>query len=132
LIYLDSSALVKLAHLENESGALEDWLHARRSERRVASALVEVEVPRALRRRTSDIALRTGIVLANVDRVDLTARIRAAAAAFTEPGLRSLVAIHLATALDMNGEVGALVSYDRRMLDAAAALGLPTESPGLQ
>jgi hypothetical protein len=48
LIYLDSSAPVKLAHLENESLELEGWLHRRRSERRVASALVEVEVSRAL------------------------------------------------------------------------------------
>jgi uncharacterized protein len=132
LIYLDSSALVKLAHLENESLELEGWLHQRRSERRVASVLAEVEVPRALLRCTSDIALRTAIVLANVDRIEVKATIRAAAAAFNEPALRSLDALHLATALELRGEITALVSYDRRMLAAAVAQGLSTVSPGLQ
>lgn len=130
MIYLDSSALVKLAHLEKESEQLEGWLRRRRSERRVASALVEVELPRALRRCTADIAFRTAIVLANVDRVDIKATIRAAAAAFGDPALRSLDAIHLATALELRDDVTALVSYDRRMLAAAVAQGLPIASPG--
>jgi predicted nucleic acid-binding protein len=132
LIYLDSSALVKLAHVEAESLQLEEWLAGCRSQRRVASTLVEVEVPRALRRRTPDIVLRTAAVLSNVDLLDIDSGIRAAAAAFPDPMLRSLDAIHLATALRFRAELSAVVSYDRRLLDAATAVGLPAVSPGLQ
>ena len=60
--------------------------------------------------------------------------IRATAAAFAEPTLRSLDAIHLATAQVLTNESGtellAFVTYDRRLLDAAKATGLPTASPG--
>lgn len=47
------------------------------------------------------------------------------------PDLRSLYAIHLASAMQMEGPLTGFVAYDRRLLDAAAALGLRTLSPGL-
>jgi hypothetical protein len=60
--------------------------------------------------------------------------IRATAAAFTEPTLRSLDPIHLATAQVLTNESGAVllafVTYDRRLLHSAKAAGLPTASPG--
>lgn len=56
---------------------------------------------------------------------------RAAAAAYPDPALRSLDAIHLATGDAVFGtQLTAFVSYDERLLTAAAALGLPTAAPG--
>ncbi|MFY1672531.1 hypothetical protein ACN27G_21605 [Plantactinospora sp. WMMB334] len=60
--------------------------------------------------------------------------IRATAAAFAEPTLRSLDAIHLATAQVLTNESGAaltaFVTYDRRLLECAKEAGLPVASPG--
>ena len=67
-------------------------------------------------------------------RLEIDGTIRATAAAFTEPTLRSLDAIHLATAQVLINESGAallaFVTYDRRLLDGDKAVGLPIASPG--
>jgi uncharacterized protein len=67
-------------------------------------------------------------------RLEIDGTIRATAAAFTEQTLCSLDAIHLATAQVLTNESGAallaFVTYDRRLLDSAKAVGLPTASPG--
>jgi hypothetical protein len=66
--------------------------------------------------------------------LELDATVRATAAAYAEPTLRSLGAIHLATAQMLAGQSGstfeAFVTYDKRLLAAAATIGLPTASPG--
>jgi predicted nucleic acid-binding protein len=57
--------------------------------------------------------------------------VRATAAAYDDPGIRSLDAIHLATAdAVLADDLTAFVTYDRRLLAAAEALSLPTASPG--
>jgi predicted nucleic acid-binding protein len=55
-------------------------------------------------------------------------------AAMSEPdrGLRSLDAIHLATARLVAPELDALVSYNDRLLRAANDVGLATVSPGIE
>ena len=129
MVYLDSSAIVKLVVPEPESEALRRFLADH--EDRVASGLVRVEVLRALRRTHGGAraALRRaeqvleGIALIAVDETIL----RDAAA--LEPGrLRSLDAVHLATALSLEG-LEALVTYDLRLGAAAVAAGLEVESP---
>ena len=129
MVYLDSSAIVKLVVPEPELEALRRFLA--RHEDRAASGLVRVEVLRALRRAHggSRAALRKaeqilgGIALVAVDEAIL----RDAAA--LEPGrLRSLDAVHLATALSLDG-LEALVTYDLRLRAAAVAAGLKVESP---
>lgn len=133
MIYLDSSAIVKLIGVESETAALLRWLGRRAGTGLVTSALSEVEVPRALRRaRPSSLALAAG-VLRRFDRIDINNAVRATAAAYTEPHLRSLDAIHLATAeiLIASGKViSAFVSYDRRQGAAARAAGMTIASPG--
>ncbi len=82
------------------------------------------------------VARRRGVPAAvgRLFRLEIDGTIRAMAAAFTEPTLRSLDAIHLATAQLLTNESGAallaFVTYDRGLLDSAKALGLPTASPG--
>ena len=134
MIYLDSAAVVKLVRQEEHSVDLVSWLNAHRDAPLVSSALVEVEVPRALRRSAPQALIGVPAAVGRLFRMEIDSTIRATAAAFTEPTLRSLDAIHLATAQVLTNESGttliAFVTYDRRLLDSAKAAGLPTASPG--
>jgi predicted nucleic acid-binding protein len=70
--------------------------------------------------------------VARVARYEIDEVVRAAAAAFPDPNLRSLDAIHLATARGIfGGQLTAFVTYDLRLLAAAEASDLPSASPGL-
>jgi predicted nucleic acid-binding protein len=115
LVYLDSSALVKLVVREPESLALMEFLRERPD--RVSSALVLAEVPRALRRARFGAAERRRAreILARVALVDIDRRALAAAAAIGPPALSTLDAIHLATALALREDLAALATYDRRL-----------------
>lgn len=133
MIYLDSAALVKLVREEAETRALVDWLNERAGRRLVASMLVEVEVPRALRRSQPGVLGAVAATLARIDRIEIDAAVRATAAAYADPQLRSLDAIHLATAdqLVASGKtVSAFVTYDRRLADLARAGPFPVVAPG--
>jgi predicted nucleic acid-binding protein len=131
MLYLDTAALVKLVRPEPESEALADWLDARSPAPWVSSVLVEVELPRALRR--NEPALLGGVpaVIARLARYEIDEVVRATAAAYPDPNLRSLDAIHLATASAVFGtRLDAFVTYDQRLLEAAQRMGLPIASPG--
>jgi len=133
VIYLDSAALVKLVRVEAESQALVDWLNGQAGQRLVASALVEVEVPRALRRSQPAVLGAVAATLARIDRIEIDAAVRATAAAYVDPALRSLDAVHLATAdqLVASGKkVVAFVTYDTLLAAAAQAAGLDVVAPG--
>jgi uncharacterized protein len=131
MLYLDTAALVKLVRPEPESEALADWLDERSPAPWVSSVLVEVELPRALRR--NEAALLGGVpaVIARLARYEIDEVVRATAAAYPDPNLRSLDAIHLATASAVFGtRLDAFVTYDQRLLEAAQSMGLPIASPG--
>jgi uncharacterized protein len=133
VIYLDTAALVKLVRAEDESAALVAWLTDRRDQPLVASALVEVELPRALRRSQPGVLGGVAAVLARLHRHDINAAVRATAGAYPDPLPRSLDAIHLATAelLIASGKtMTAFVTYDNRLTDAAKRAGLPVAAPG--
>lgn len=125
--YLDASALVKLAIEEPESKALRAFLRRRRP--LVSSALVRTEVIRALLAEGEDGVMRGREVLAGVDLIRLNDRVLNAAGVLRPPDVRSLDAIHLATAQQLGSDLGPVVSYDERMLGAARWLGLKTASP---
>jgi predicted nucleic acid-binding protein len=129
MIYLDSAAIVKLAHAEAESGALRDWLDQRAELGWVSSVLAEVESFRALARHAPAAAGRLHSVLDLIDLVDLDASIRLAAQAVAPASVRSLDAIHLATALHLGPRLTTFVTYDRRLADAVAGAGLPIAMP---
>jgi uncharacterized protein len=128
-VYLDSSALVKLVVLEPESSALRDFLRPRAL--RISSALAEVEVPRALRRAGYGVAERRRAtqILARVALIDLDRGILRSAAALTPADLRSLDAVHLATALSIGDDLAGLVTYDQRLSDAAVDADLTVWAP---
>jgi uncharacterized protein len=131
MIYLDTAALVKLIHRETESDDLVDWLNEQVDRAFVSSALVEVELPRALRRCEPARLTEAPAVLAQISVYDVDETVRATAAGYQDPRIRSLDAIHLATADAILGDdLTAFVSYDSRLLGAAEAIGLPVVSPG--
>ena len=128
MLYLDSSAIVKLVLPEVESAALR--LELARDPERCSSALVRIEVFRAVRRAnaSSETLERTAAVLDRIALLPLDDRVLSAAAELDPPGLRSLDAMHLATALSLFG-LDSFVTYDRRLFAAASAAGLRTMSP---
>ena len=129
LLYLDSSALVKLVVAEPESTALMERL--RRWPGRVSSALTLTELPRALRRAGFGATARRRAreVLARMALIDVDRRILTAAAGLEPRDLRTLDAIHLATALAVREDLDAIVTYDRRLRLAAEGAHLEVVAP---
>lgn len=125
--YLDSSAIVKLAIDEPQSTALRS--HLRRRGPLVSSALARTEVLRALLEEGDAGLARGRDVLSRLDLIRVNDRVLNAAGTLLPEDVRSLAAIHLATALQLGGDVRQMVTYDDRMTDAAAALGLRTAAP---
>ena len=129
MVYLDSSAIIKLVVTEPESRALRAYLTDRRE--RVASALARVEVFRALRRAHGGARAplrRAEQILAGIAVVAVDDPVLHDAAALAPPRLRSLDAVHLATALSLEG-LEAVVTYDRRLAAEVAEAGLGVASP---
>jgi len=125
--YLDSSAIVKLAVREPESLALRRYL--RRRQPLVSSALARTEVLRALLLAGEEAMARGRQVLQRLDLVRVNDRILNAAGGLRPAELRSLDAIHLATAHELGDELSVLVTYDDRMIAAATHLGFRIAHP---
>jgi predicted nucleic acid-binding protein len=117
---------VKLIVPEPESEALEAALADRVL---VSSEVVEVEVLRAARRAGPEAERLVDLNLAQVSLVPLGARIRRAAGTLAPASLRTLDAIHLATALALSDLLDALIGYDGRLLAAARDRGVAVLSP---
>jgi len=125
--YLDSSAIVKLAIDEPESAPLRR--HLRRRGPLASSALARTEVLRALLDEGDAGLARGRDVLRLLNLVRVNDRILNAAGTLLPSELRSLDAIHLATALQLQDDVRQVITYDERIAAAAKALGLRTASP---
>jgi predicted nucleic acid-binding protein len=130
VIYLDSSALLKLLHEEAESAALADWLSARAGMPMVSSELAKVEVLRVCRRVNADALPEAKMLLAQLNLIPLTSDVIDEAADVGEVMLRSLDAIHLASALSIRADLSTFIAYDQRLGGAAAAAGLELLTPG--
>lgn len=128
-LYLDSSAIVKLVVDERESGALRSFLRRRRSSI-VASAIARVEVVRAVHSQGAEATGRARIVIGRLRLVGVDDIILDDAASLAGPTLRSLDALHLATARALGRDVAAIVTYDDRMADAARAVDFDVRAPG--
>jgi predicted nucleic acid-binding protein len=127
-LYLDSSAFVKLAVEEPETAALRGFL-VDVARRRVSSALLRTEALRAVRHLGAEALATVREGLRRIDLVGIDDRILDAAGTL-EPGvLRTLDAIHLATAMAVGDDLEAVVTYDERMVEAARLLGLSTATP---
>jgi predicted nucleic acid-binding protein len=130
LLYLDSSALVKLVLPEAESVALLESLAA--WPERVSSELARVEVMRAARRASAGPTAerRAEEILAGLHLLKIDSDILGRASRLGPPTLRSLDAIHLASALSLGDDLGAIAVYDTGLTAAAAANGMEILAPG--
>lgn len=124
--YVDASALVKL--VLDEPDAMPMWHWYVEADRITTSHVGAIETRRAIARK-ADVRARVDEILTSVDIVQLDAAIGRVAASLAPPGLRTLDAIHLATALVFASELDAFVTYDDRLAEAARSLGLPVVRP---
>jgi predicted nucleic acid-binding protein len=124
--YADASALVKLVIAEPGSVAMHAFVAT--FDEVVTSQVGIIESRRAAVRRSGSVGLLDS-VLAAVGAVELDAAIAATAAILEPSNLRTLDAIHLATALSLY-HVDAFVTYDTRLAEAARAVGLTVAAPG--
>jgi predicted nucleic acid-binding protein len=125
--YVDSSALVKLAVREPESAALRHYLG--RHQPLVSSALARTEVVRALLPLGPDAVRRGRDVLARVGLLRVSDRVLDAAGLLAPADLRSLDAIHLASAEQFGSDLRGFVTYDDRLATSAAGRGLRVIRP---
>jgi len=128
-LYLDSSAIVKLVSAEMESLALFEFIQS--YEERISSILARVEVQRAVRRARGTAAerRRADRVLERISLLRIDDPILALASRVSPPDLRSLDAIHLATALSVGDAIAGVVTYDDRLARAAATARLQVFAP---
>lgn len=126
--YFDSSALVKLILEERESAELHDY--AFRDVRIFSSGLARTEVVRAVGRSSPSLSSTAADLVQRIELLPVTHDVLDSAGRLQPATLRSLDAIHLASALLIREELEAFVAYDARLLDAAASLGLPIAFPG--
>ena len=127
-LYLDSSAIIKLVFDEEETDALEAFLRDR--PQRMSSSLARVEVMRAARTVGDELVMRhADAVLGAVELVAPDARLLADAARLDPLTLRSLDAVHLATAVALAADIEGMVVYDRRLAEAARHAGLTVWAP---
>jgi predicted nucleic acid-binding protein len=130
VIYIDTSALIKLIVEETESSALIEWVEMRKEEPFVTSALGRVELMRtAARDGTPGIIERALHLLDGLDILPITEKVIALAETIGPTTLRSLDAIHLASATQIRSELTALVAYDVRLLEGCRSIDLPTAAP---
>lgn len=127
MIYLDTSAALKLVRAEAESAAASGFVGERTD--LVSSTLLAVEARRGILRNDSAALPRVDIFLSRVDMIGISDAVLESAGRFPDPLLRSLDAIHLATALLVREELDVLLSYDDRLVAAAKAHDIPTASP---
>lgn len=130
MLYLDSSALVKLVVTESETTALRGYLDEHADQTVVTSALARVEVVRSVRQVDPTLVGSAWTLLGRADQIPVSPDLLTEAADLLPDRLRGLDAIHLATALRVR-KVGlsAMVAYDHRLLEAAESAGLPTATP---
>lgn len=129
MLYLDTSALVKIVVEEPETAALRTALSSAGPVRRCSSALTRTELVRAASRHGEREAAAARSVLDGLVLVTITTDLLDAAAALTPVTLRSLDAVHVATALELGAELVSVVTYDDRMAEAARHHGLAVLTP---
>jgi predicted nucleic acid-binding protein len=127
LTYLDSSALVKLVMREAETLALRAFL--KEHPFRVSSRIAEVEVIRAVARASPPAVPAAQALMRRIGLIELDAGVLHAAAHITPAELRTLDAVHVASALSLADELDVVVAYDARLAAAVTRAGVEVVSP---
>ena len=125
--YLDTSAFVKLCWPEPESDALHGYL--RSWPLRVSAALLWTETLRAVQRQPVARVERAQRLLQLIPLLEVDRPLFRQAGLLGPSHIRSLEAIHIATAMSLGPDLGVLITYEERMASAATLYGLPVASP---
>ncbi|MDH2904298.1 MAG: type II toxin-antitoxin system VapC family toxin [Actinomycetota bacterium] len=128
MIYLDTSALLKLVRREAETDALSTWLLERVDVPKITSALTRIELLQATRRLDSSSVGIAIALLGGIDVIPVSAVVIDVASELDH--VRSLDAIHLASALSINDGSLVMLTYDARLRDASLRIGVCVETPG--
>ena len=128
LTYIDASAFIKLFSAEPESGAMAEAIDESRS-LLVANEILAIEAFRTAVRIGGDAPVEAPTLLHKVALRPLSREIREIAYRVGTPSLRTLDAIHLATAVSLGEKVSAILTYDRRLAEASADAGLRVLAP---
>jgi uncharacterized protein len=127
-VYLDSSAILKLVFIADETDALDAFL--REWPRRTTSWLARVEVMRmAMRIEDAAVTAVARDALARIDMIALDESTLFRAIAAEPRTLRSADAIHLATAMALHPDIAGMVTYDKRLAATARAAGVRVWAP---
>jgi len=129
VIYLDTSAFVKLVRHEAATPALREFLAERPDTPLVSSSLLIVETRRAVLREDPSLLARADLLLTRVGRIEIVHSVIETASLLPGATPRSLDAIHLATALLVRDGLDGFVTYDHRLAAAAREQGLPVHAP---
>jgi predicted nucleic acid-binding protein len=129
LIYLDTSAFLKMVLSEPQSAAFTTYLASIDAPEFISSALLAVEARRSVLRHDSSLLPRTDLALLRVEQIEVSAAVLETASRLPDPLLRTLDAVHVATALLIRDDIDVVITYDPRMQAAADAHGLSTASP---
>lgn len=130
VLYLDASAIVKMIIREPESDALRGELD--RWTELASSVVSRVEVPRAVRRIMAGHDWpeeEAGAALDGIAYLDIDLALAREAARLDPMELRSLDAIHIASAISLGADLGAISTYDVRLAEAARHRGIEVVSP---
>ena len=129
MIYLDTSALVKLVVEAAETKALRRFIAQADPRTLITSALSRAELLRAAQRRDERTVQKAREVLDGVAEITITEGLLDSAGAIQPSTLRTLDAIHLATAMELGPELEVFVAYDARLLAAARGASVPILTP---
>jgi uncharacterized protein len=132
LYYADTSAVIKLLVEETHSKAFAAFYDGHADAEWASSALLRIELTRAVARAMPVLLPEARDLLTAFSTIAIDDEIVDGAMNEPDRGLRSLDAIHLATARILAPELEALVSYDDRLVKAATDAGLATVSPGIE
>ena len=129
MIYLDTSALLQLVFEEDESSALAEWIAERVETPKISSDVSITELLRTCRRIDEAAVGTANLLLSGIDLLPVDRSVIEQATTVTPNELRSLDAIHLASALSVKAHLIAFVAYDSRLCSAALQAGMMVESP---
>lgn len=127
--YLDTSAALKLLKKEANSLPFMEFYDGHANDIWISSALLRVEMMRSVRRSLPASIADARDLLEAFDYMAIDDEVIERAMSEFEPTLRSLDALHLATARTLGSALDALVTYDDRLADAARGVGLAVISP---
>lgn len=110
---------------------MREWLSTQASVPKVSSQLAKVEVMRACRRVGVDAIAEARDLLAGLHLIPMSAEVVSDATEMGDPTLRTVDALHLASALSIRDDISAFIAYDRRLIAAASSVSLDAQSPGM-